>query len=49
MFEKEDNWPFPKYYGSCGRVIIESYEGDTLDKFVKKTFKSRVNCDFIYF
>ncbi|XP_071052457.1 divergent protein kinase domain 2A [Onthophagus taurus] len=30
LLKSEDNWPFPKYYGSCGRIIVEEHRGKTL-------------------
>jgi hypothetical protein len=42
MFSQEKNWPFPKYYGSCGRNIVESFEGRVLSDFIEKPFFERV-------
>ena len=41
MFPQRENWPFPNYYGSCGRVIIESYHGKTLNNFIEHDFLTR--------
>ncbi|KAK0093114.1 hypothetical protein PV326_014276 [Microctonus aethiopoides] len=27
ILSSDDGWPVPKYYGACGRIIIESYVG----------------------
>ena len=43
MFPESDGWPFPEYYGACGRIIVESHKGDTLDKYISKPFKLRVS------
>ena len=43
VFEKEAGWPFPFYYGACGRLMAESYEGYTLNHFIDKPFRLRVN------
>ncbi|XP_015509861.1 divergent protein kinase domain 2A isoform X2 [Neodiprion lecontei] len=29
----EDGWPVPKYYGACGRVIVEEYVGPPLSNY----------------
>jgi hypothetical protein len=42
MFPESDGWPFPEYYGACGRIIVESHKGNTLDKYINKPFKLRV-------
>jgi len=42
LFRKEENWPFPLYYGSCGRVLIESFEGQTLNAYLPSPFLLRV-------
>jgi hypothetical protein len=39
----------PKYLGSCGRLIVESKEGLTLNKFLDHPFKDRVICNFFFF
>lgn len=42
MFPQSENWPFPRYYGSCGITVIESYEGMTLDNYIFSSFPIRV-------
>lgn len=42
MFQQKDQWPFPIYYGSCGRIIVESYEGKTLNYYFDHPFVYRV-------
>lgn len=42
MFPNNEGWPFPVYYGSCGRVIVESYEGKTLNFYLEHPFLLRV-------
>ena len=42
MFPESDGWPFPKYFGACGRMIVEAHKGDTLDKYINEPFKFRV-------
>ena len=32
----------PEYIGSCGRLIVETSEGFTLNKYLDHTFKKRV-------
>jgi hypothetical protein len=33
IFPKEDGWPLPAYYGSCGRVIVVENGGMNLQSF----------------
>jgi hypothetical protein len=37
----ENNWPTPKYFGACGRLIIEEYIGLPLTEFVQNTWIQR--------
>ncbi|CAN7996324.1 unnamed protein product [Ixodes hexagonus] len=32
-FPRREGWPFPEFHGSCGRVVVESYEGRPLSHF----------------
>lgn len=32
-FSRRDGWPFPEFRGSCGRLVVESYEGTPLSQF----------------
>lgn len=43
MFPQNEGWPFPRYYGACGRIIVESNEGRTLDYYIDKSFHLRVS------
>lgn len=29
----EDGWPVPKYFGACGRLVVEEYIGPTLSNY----------------
>lgn len=31
IFYPEDNWPVPKFYGFCGRMVVEEYAGINLN------------------
>ncbi|KAL3280622.1 hypothetical protein HHI36_003859 [Cryptolaemus montrouzieri] len=41
IFEHEKDWPVPKYYGACGRMIIESYCGSNLNHFESYSWRDR--------
>lgn len=41
-FPAYDGWPFPTYYGACGRYIAVSYEGEPLQNFFYEPFHKRV-------
>ncbi|XP_035663456.1 divergent protein kinase domain 2A-like [Branchiostoma floridae] len=36
-------WPFPKFYGACGRVIVVEHAGRTLDAFIDFPWKVRAD------
>ncbi|XP_078583836.1 divergent protein kinase domain 2A-like [Branchiostoma floridae x Branchiostoma japonicum] len=36
-------WPFPKFYGACGRVIVVEHAGRTLDTFIDSPWKVRAD------
>jgi len=38
---KEDGWPFPQYLGACGRIVLETFEGNPLLDFYNKPWKTR--------
>ncbi|CAG7731074.1 unnamed protein product [Allacma fusca] len=40
-FRAEDGWPFPVYYGACGRIVAEEYVGNRLTTFYKYDFHIR--------
>ena len=42
MFPESEGWPFPEYFGACGRMIVEAHKGATLDKYINNPFKFRV-------
>lgn len=42
-FPAYDGWPFPKYYGACGRYIAVSYEGEPLQNFFYEPFHKRAD------
>lgn len=41
ILSKEDGWPVPSYYGSCGRTIIEEYAGEPLTTYYSKPWLER--------
>ena len=41
MFSKEDGWPFPTFYGACGRVIVVENGGKNLKSFLNKPWPVR--------
>ncbi|XP_035224093.1 divergent protein kinase domain 2A-like, partial [Stegodyphus dumicola] len=42
-FSQTEGWPFPHYYGSCGRIIVEEYVGKTLAYFENSPWKQRID------
>ncbi|XP_062520096.1 divergent protein kinase domain 2A-like isoform X2 [Corticium candelabrum] len=42
LFPQDEGWPFPQYYGACGRTIIAEYGGRTLESYMKKSWEFRV-------
>ncbi|XP_066266787.1 divergent protein kinase domain 2A-like [Branchiostoma lanceolatum] len=36
-------WPFPKYHGACGRVIVVQHAGRTLDAFLDSPWEHRAD------
>lgn len=38
-----EGWPFPRYYGACGRYIGVSYEGEMLQNFFQEPFHKRAD------
>lgn len=41
VFENEKGWPVAKYYGACGRMIVQSYCGVTLNYVEKYSWIDR--------
>ncbi|CAC5415167.1 unnamed protein product [Mytilus coruscus] len=42
-FPAEEGWPFPKYYGVCGRYIAVSHAGEPLHNFFSEPFHKRAD------
>jgi hypothetical protein len=42
LFPQEEGWPFPHYYGACGRVIIAENAGKPLKEYFNKGWEFRV-------
>jgi len=42
LLRNKDGWPFPEWYGACGRLIVQSYEGLTIDNYLNHSFQFRV-------
>lgn len=42
-FPSADGWPFPEFYGSCGRVAIVEDCGRPMDEFLDSDFATRVD------
>ncbi|TRY67135.1 hypothetical protein TCAL_11442 [Tigriopus californicus] len=42
VFREDDNWPFPKYHGSCGRLAVFQDEGKPLSEFYSSDWNIRV-------
>lgn len=37
----KDGWPVPPYYGACGRLVVEGYEGLELSAFFQEPWLRR--------
>ncbi|EFX71406.1 hypothetical protein DAPPUDRAFT_327242 [Daphnia pulex] len=43
-FPAKEGWPFPIYYGACGRVVVEEYVGPNLAQWLPQaSWKERIN------
>ncbi|XP_077556173.1 divergent protein kinase domain 2A [Haemaphysalis longicornis] len=42
-FPRMDDWPFPSFLGSCGRTVVESFEGERLSTFERARWIVRAN------
>ncbi|XP_045200893.2 divergent protein kinase domain 2A-like [Mercenaria mercenaria] len=42
-FPASEGWPFPEYYGACGRYIVEEYNGKSLADFYDAPFEKRAD------
>lgn len=45
-FPKSEGWPFPEYFGACGRFIAVEYCGEPLYNFYKEPFQKRADLAF---
>ncbi|KAG8193338.1 hypothetical protein JTE90_022968 [Oedothorax gibbosus] len=45
-FPQAEGWPFPFYYGSCGRVIVEEYAGKTLSHYEDSSWEQRIDISY---
>ncbi|KAF0297207.1 Deleted in autism protein 1 [Amphibalanus amphitrite] len=41
-FPQSEGWPFPRYLGACGRLVMEQYVGPTLANFRDSPWQQRV-------
>ncbi|KAL7307710.1 hypothetical protein TKK_0000386 [Trichogramma kaykai] len=41
ILNADNHWPTPKFYGACGRLIIEENAGDPLLNFIKESWIKR--------
>lgn len=41
ILSAEDGWPVPKYFGACGRIVIEEYVGLPLSTYYDKPWLQR--------
>lgn len=41
ILSAEDGWPVPKYFGACGRIVIEEYVGLPLSHYYDKPWIQR--------
>ncbi|XP_038049996.1 divergent protein kinase domain 2A-like [Patiria miniata] len=43
IFPHSEGWPFPQYYGACGRLIVEEYVGKTLGSYFHSDWSTRLD------
>ncbi|XP_037075874.1 divergent protein kinase domain 2A-like [Pollicipes pollicipes] len=41
-FPQSHGWPFPRYLGACGRLVLEQYIGPTLARYHGASWRQRV-------
>lgn len=41
IFPSEEGWPFPKYHGACGRIIVVEDSGKSLNQFLSHPWTVR--------
>lgn len=41
ILSAENGWPVPRYFGACGRVVIEEYIGSPLSDYYDKSWIQR--------
>ncbi|XP_067007079.2 divergent protein kinase domain 2A [Anabrus simplex] len=41
ILDEREGWPVPKYYGACGRVVVEEYVGNMLSFYFKAPWFTR--------
>ncbi|XP_071798726.1 divergent protein kinase domain 2A-like [Asterias amurensis] len=46
IFPKSEGWPFPQYYGACGRFIVQDYVGKPLKSYFQKDWMTRLDLAF---
>ena len=49
MFPVADGWPFPEYYGACGRYVAVSNGGKPLSEFYNADWSERVSHLQVYY
>ena len=43
IFPQSDGWPFPRYIGACGRIVVEEDVGPPLLDFYSAPWEERVH------
>ncbi|KAG1678568.1 Deleted in autism protein 1 [Nymphon striatum] len=45
-FPAQNGWPFPHYYGACGRIIVEENGGKPLSDYLYASWNTRVQLSY---
>ena len=46
-FPSKDGWPFPTYFGACGRFVVQEYVGPSLAEWLPRAhWKQRVHAAY---
>ncbi|XP_013402245.1 deleted in autism protein 1 [Lingula anatina] len=49
VFHQDNGWPFPRYYGACGRMVVEQYVGKSLGDYYVSPWRTRVGLAYQLF
>ncbi|UYV80209.1 C3orf58 [Cordylochernes scorpioides] len=46
LFPPQEGWPFPRYHGTCGRVLVEEYIGPSLSSVMDADWPTRLQVSY---